>query len=304
MTLSCPSCRVALSPVGSDEERCPRCAVVYRREQGIWRLLPRERLEAFREFVEQYEIVRSAEGWGVQEPHHLQALPFRDLSRRHRYEWHIRSHSYRELIRRVILPRERGSARPLRIADLGSGLGWLANRLAQRGHEVVAIDLVVNDFDGLGAHRLYDCKFVSVQAEFERLPILDGSVDVVVYNASFHYATDYLHTLREALRVLSETGCIVIMDSPLYRDPSSGAAMVRERDDAFERQYGFRGGVTEGYLTYDRLSQLGRDLQLDWELFEPWYGVRWRLKPWVASVLGWREPARFKLIVGCRLVEA
>jgi SAM-dependent methyltransferase/uncharacterized protein YbaR (Trm112 family) len=301
--LSCPACRVALTPLGTDEQLCPRCDVLYRRIDGIWRLLAKGRQEAFREFVAQYETVRTGEGRRTQNPDHLRALPFRDQSRKHRYEWSIRSHSYRALIRHVVRRLERGSIGALRIADLGSGLGWLAYRLALRGHEVAAVDLVTNDFDGLGVHRQYESRFVSMQAEFERLPLRDLSVDVLVYNAAFHYAADYVRTLREALRVLSPGGRVVIMDSPLYRDPSSGAGMVREREDAFERQYGFRGSVTEGFLTYDRLSRLQRELALEWELFEPWYGVRWRLKPWVARLRGLREPARFKLIVGHRLGE-
>jgi hypothetical protein len=97
----------------------------------------------------------------------------------------------------------------------------------------------------------------------------------------------------------------VIMDSPLYRDASSGAAMVREREDLFERQYGFRSDDidAEGFLTYDRLATIARTLGIEWELFEPWYGVRWWLKPHVARLRGSREPARFKLIVGRRLCE-
>jgi hypothetical protein len=42
------------------------------------------------------------------------------------------------------------------------------------------------------------------------------------------------------LRVLAPRGRVVIMDSPMYRDHSSGLAMVREREEAFERPYGFR----------------------------------------------------------------
>jgi hypothetical protein len=96
---------------------------------------------------------------------------------------------------------------------------------------------------------------------------------------------------------------VIIMDTPLYRDPSSGAAMVREREDAFAREYGFRGDgvVAEGFLTYERLADLEEVLGIVWEMIEPWYGVRWWLKPHVARLRRSREPARFKLIIGRRL---
>jgi SAM-dependent methyltransferase len=259
------------------------------------------REEALSEFIKQYETVRLGEGRRIQGADHLRALPFRDLSRARPYEWYIRSKSFSSLIRRVVRPLERERTR-LRILDVGSGVGWLAHRLASRGHEVGAVDIVTNDFDGLGVHRRWDHAFVPIQAEFDRLPLVDRSVDLVVYNAAFHYATDFATTLREALRVLGAGGRLVIMDSPLYRDGSSGERMVREREDAWALRYGFRGSAirAEAFLTYDRLATLEEELHLTWEIFVPWYGLRWALKPWVARLLGRREPARFKLIVGFR----
>ena len=49
-------------------------------------------------------------------------------------------------------------------------------------------------------------------------------------------------SLREQVTLLQQQpeGEIVIMDSPLYRDPASGLAMVAEREEHFERRYGFR----------------------------------------------------------------
>lgn len=303
--LACPACRTALCALRDDLGRCDGCGATYARQRGIWGLLADGRRDVFRAFVEEYQIVRTGEGRQVRDPVHLRALPFRDLSGKRRYEWGVRSRSFGSLVQRVVKPLERRWTRPLRVLDLGSGLGWLAYRLARRGHEVAAVDLVTNDFDGLGVHRHYDCAFLSVQAEFDRLPFCDRSADLIVYNAALHYASDYTSTLLEALRVLAPGGRVAIVDSPLYRDPSSGAAMVREREQNFEGRYGFRGDTlrSEGFLTYRRLAELERELGLSWELFEPWYGVRWWVKPWMARLRGTREPARFKLVVGRRSGE-
>jgi SAM-dependent methyltransferase len=305
---ACPECRAALVPAPDtvhEAARCPCCDAVYPRQDGVWRLLGRGRAEALRPFVTEYETVRCAEGRGGKSLRQLRALPFRDLSGRRRYEWRIRATSYAALVRRVLRPLERRHPAGLRVLDLGSGVGWLAYRLARRGHAVAAIDLATNDFDGLGAHRLYDRAFASVEAEFDRLPFVDGGADFAVYNASFHYATDFRATLAEAIRVLAPGGRFVILDSPIYRDPSSGAAMVREREEAFLKRYGFRGDAlkSEGFLTGARLAALGRELDLEWETFAPWYGVRWWVKPWWARLRGGREPARFLVIVGRRRGE-
>jgi hypothetical protein len=44
-----------------------------------------------------------------------------------------------------------------------------------------------------------------------------------------------LTTLSEARRILRTDGELVIVDSPVYRDPASGNTMVREREIAFQR---------------------------------------------------------------------
>ncbi len=59
----------------------------------------------------------------------------------------------------------------LRILDLGAGNGWLSNRLAQRGHSLLAVDLLTNPEDGLGAFTNYETLFTPVQAEYDRLPL-------------------------------------------------------------------------------------------------------------------------------------
>ncbi len=300
--LACSSCRATLTVTDADERVCSACKATYRRKDGIWRMLAEGRSEAFRTFIEQYESVRQAEGRRVQDPEHLRALPFRDLSRKRVSEWAIRARSFEALVRSVVEPLESRAEGPLRVLDLGCGLGWLAYRLALRGHDVAAVDLLVNDFDGLGVCRHYGRALLAVQAEFDRLPFGDASVDLVVYGASLHYAQDYASTLREALRVLAPDGRIVIMDTPIYRDAASGATMIRGREAAFEAQFGFRGNglQSQGFLTYDRLDHLASELALRWLLVEPWYGLRWWLKPVFARLRRAGEPARFKVIVGRR----
>jgi SAM-dependent methyltransferase len=300
LALACPSCRLPLAIREEDERRCEPCGAVYRRTAGVWGFLTEERRASVEELARRYETVRRSEGRAVGSARQLLALPFRDLSKKHPYEWFIRSRSYRALLRHVLRPAERRSRAPLAILDLGSGVGWLAHRLARRGHEVAAVDVVTGDV-GLGALVLLPSTFVVTLAEFDRLPFADNSVDLVVYNAAFHYAARYAETLREALRVLRAGGRVVVMDSPLYRDPASGAAMVRERDAAFGREHGFHdAAASEGFLTYDALATLEQTLGLEWVFHQPWYGVAWWAKPVLARLRGRREPAQFKLLVGQR----
>jgi SAM-dependent methyltransferase len=190
----------------------------------------------------------------------------------------------------------------LRILDLGAGNGWLSNRLAERGHSVTAIDLSDDPFDGLGAARHYNTPFKTLLAEFDHLPLADKSVDLAIFNASLHYSTNYMRTLQEALRVLQPHGTLVMLDSPMYTDPSSGTRMVQERQNRFMATYGFASDAlpSEHFLTPARLKELGQELNLSWQSHQP--GLDWRSK--LGRTLGGlrarREPARFPVIVGTR----
>lgn len=297
---ACPICRTPLEALSPDEQRCPADETFYRRQDGIWRFLTPERGAFFQQFMREYETVRRGEGRGLEDPAYYRSLPFKDLTGHFCEEWRIRAKSFQLFVERVLLPFETQHSRLLKVLDLGAGNGWLSYRLARRGHQVVAVDLLSNTFDGLGTHTYYDAAFTPVQAEFDRLPLDGGQVDLAIFNASLHYSTNYEMTLGEALRVLRKDGCLVILDSPTYHDPSSGAQMVREREAKFEQTYGFPSNAipSENYLTFERLDQLEAALGLRWELVKPFYGWRWALRPWRAHLRGHREPAQFLVIVG------
>ncbi len=167
---------------------------------------------------------------------------------------------------------------------------------------LAAVDLMTNDFDGLGAHVHYPTHFTPVQAEFTHLPFAKAQADIAIFNASLHYAEDYVRTIGEAMRALKPDGQVIILDSPVYRDPGSGAQMVREREAYFAQHFGFPSNSihSEHYLTHTRLETLADALGLRWQMHKPFYGLGWALKPLRARLRGRREPAQFFLIVGRR----
>ena len=119
-------------------------------------------------FIEDYLRIRRAEGRGSDDPEYYFALPYRDLSGRLEEQWAMRGRTYRYL-ERHILP----SAGPLDVIDLGAGCGWMSYRLALRGHRPVAVDILNDGRDGLGAARHYFEKvapFPRFNAEFDQLP--------------------------------------------------------------------------------------------------------------------------------------
>lgn len=300
---ACPRCRAPLAPLltspagrgaggeGLDQLRCPADGLTFSRVDGVWRFLLPEREAHYAQSIREYETARAAEGRGGDSPEYYRALPFGDLGGRFSQDWKTRARSYQALIREVVAPLERFLERPLTVLDLGSGNGWLSARLAMRHAQAVAVDLLTNPRDGLGAWTNYPVAFTPIQAEFTRLPLAAGQMDLVIFNASFHYAESCEDVLAEALRALAPPpGLIVVMDSPVYPDPASGTAMVREREAGFASN----ALQSENSLTYARMSELGRAVGIRWQHLVPNYGLLWRLRR------GGRETAEFGLWIGAR----
>jgi SAM-dependent methyltransferase len=308
LALRCPVCgapmdgvlRISLSQ-HDGSIRCGNCGFEMRSESGIWDALPPARKTRFQRFIQEYESVRAAEGRGGNGRSYYAALPYQDATGRHAFQWHIRSRSFRYFEREILRSLERKHQRPLVVLDLGAGNGWLSYRLTLRRHCCVAVDLLVNDFDGLAAASHYapllPHPLTCFRAEVDRLPFADEQSDCVIFNASLHYSEDYAYTLAEALRCLRGGGTLAIVDSPWYRSEASGAAMVTERRDDFTRRFGFPSDAlaSQEYLTDARLAALETELGIQWTVHRPWYGLRWAARPLIAKLKGKREPSSFRI---------
>lgn len=301
--LRCPACGADLAdtatPPGANEtdrtRPCASCPAEYHYEAGIWRLLRPQDQAGVERFLTDYTHIRRAEGRGSTEAAYYRALPEPTPGDPLAWQWRIRARSWAHAQPRLF---PAGGA-PQRIIDVGAGVGWLANRLTLAGHDVVAVDLSLDDHDGLAAGRHYGPGFARVQAHFDHLPFTDGDADVVVFNASLHYSENYAVTMAEARRVLRPQGRVVVLDSPLYRHDHSGRQMVAERHADFEQRFGRRSDsvASQQYLTPAALEALAAQFDLRWERSRPFYGWRWAARPWVARWRRKREPARFELLV-------
>jgi ubiquinone/menaquinone biosynthesis C-methylase UbiE len=291
----CPACGETLTQE-HDVMTCPADSSRFVNKGGVWRFLSDDRRNTYQPFIKDYEKIRAAEGRNQQPSAWYRSLPNVEDDA----GWKIRATSYATLLKHVIQPM---TEKPLKVVDLGAGNGWLSNRLSEHGHRVVAVDLLVNDWDGLGAHHHYGTTFTRVQAEYDHIPFASTQFDLVIYNAAFHYSTSYQTTLREACRVLRPDGSVVIMDTPIYHDARSGAQMVTEREAQFQLQYGTPSNhlPSENYLTYQRLAELGSETGVQWRIIKPFFGIKWALRPLRAKLRGHREPAKFHVICGRRL---
>lgn len=307
LTLQCPSCCRNLVGIPFDNSlyaialpTCPRCSFWIRNEHGIWMALTPERELRYRKFMKDYERIRSLEGRGSTDADYYLALPFKDLTGANSSQWQIRSRTY-QCFQQRILPELEARYGRMSILDIGAGNCWLSYRLASRGHHPVAVDLLVNESDGLGAARHYAGRlalcFPRFQAEMDRLPFAESQFECAIFNASFHYSEDYFWTLNEVIRCLKPGGTVIIADSPWYRREESGEKMLQERRSMFEKKFGTPSdSICSGeYLTDDLLRAMEKRLGINWHIYRPSYGVRWALRPLVAKLRRKREPSRFRI---------
>jgi SAM-dependent methyltransferase len=292
--LRCPRC-------GSDVEghRCTSCSFDMTPQEGIVRALPPERAEKYARFVQDYAHIRAAEGRGSQSSDFYLSLPYRDTTGKHSDQWRIRAKSFDYLARRVLKPLQNQG----RVLDLGSGNCWMSYRLGLLGMDTVAVDLLVNEEDGLGAA----CHFEQAlgrgmerfQAEVTHLPFRNGQFDAIIFNASFHYAESYEAALGESLRCLKPGGVVVVSDTPWYSQAESGEQMIQERVALFQKRFGTASNSIQSmeYLTDERLSKLEDAFSIRWIKHSPWHGLRRALRPLVARLFHRREPSKFYIYV-------
>ncbi|MGH7457164.1 MAG: methyltransferase domain-containing protein, partial [bacterium] len=273
--------------------RCLECFAEYAVTDGIPRLVIPSRAKAVDAFCKKYDALRLCEGWASDVTEFYLHLPYRDLSGRHGKEWQMRAQSFR-LVQNW-MAREIGN-RKLRVLDAGAGSGWMSRCLAE-SHEVVAIDVNAGPH-GLAALSSAQRHFMAVQAELDRPPFASNSFDVVIVNASLHYARGLERFFEQIERVLRPSGKLIVMDSPTY--PTREAAQAaHERSRAYYAQMGVPelvenyGGLPESLFAEQkgfRFTRLRRD-----------FASPVLVKKWLREKFGQPVAARFPIWIGERL---
>ena len=245
------ACGRPLLPDDRQRMACCICGVRVVLENGLYRAVDPARLAACEPFLAQYRIVRERDGYRNARAEYYRALPSPGRDDPQWSVWQIRQRSFDRLCRRVI-----GRRVGLSVLDLGAGSGWLSRRLADRGLRAVAVDLLADDRDGLGASRHYEAAFACVQADFDAPPFSPRQFDLVVFNGSLHYAPDVHATLRHAASMLRGGGRLVVIDSPMFESEADGAAMRQRDRDRLRTRHGLASPIQpgEGFLTFARLA--------------------------------------------------
>jgi SAM-dependent methyltransferase len=271
---------------------CHSCGARFERRDGIYCFLTADRRAAAEPFGKQYRLIREKDGYGSAVPDYYRMLPIVSRDDPRSAEWRIRRESYAHLQQQVLPAVWVG---PVRILDVGAGNGWLSHRLAAFGHHAVAVDLLDDSMDGLGACRYYPVAFTAVQADFDALPFEPSQFNVVVLNGSLHYAPKPECTMREAKRMLAPGGALVVMDSPMFKREADGQSMVESQLQTMSARHGLRPVVRPGvgFLTYEGLNRTASDLGLSGRFVRSSGPLTWRWRRRAARLRLRRAPAAF-----------
>ena len=249
--LCCPECGGPLNESGGGLV-CARDEGFFATLDGVHRLLGHERQAELAAATAFYCRVRADEGFK-----HSAELPRVPRGHAQARIWRQRARHFSRFLDWLARERPRAQA----IVDIGAGCCWAAERLAERGHSVAALDINLDPLDGLTA--LDESMGLAlgierIEADMEFLPLSAGCADVVLLNGALHYARCPQNVVAEARRILKSTGCIVILDSPVYRRSEDGEAMVKMKKKAFLGRYGYAPcrDAAAGYFTVSELTRL------------------------------------------------
>ncbi len=183
-----------------------------------------------------------------------------------------------------------GDGRIHQLVDLGAGAGRMLELLAPRADRAIGVDLS-SAMLAVARGRMEELKARNVQlrqGDVYALPVTRDSCDLAIMHQVLHYLEDPARALKEAARILSPGGRLVIVDFAPHDDESL-------RNDHAHRRLGFSHEEIS-----EHVSRAGLEMILHRDLApEPREGAKLTVSLWVA-----RDPRFIADIVPSKAVEA
>lgn len=138
-----------------------------------------------------------------------------------------------------------------RVLEIGASFGWASWRFAQKGCEVVAVDisnyLVTADlyFEKDG------CYFHRMMADMSVLPFKDGTFDLIFSHSAIHHCKELGPLFREFKRVLRPGGRVVALHECAFG--------IFENKTGHALEEAIRDGFNENAYTLPQWEQAARD---------------------------------------------
>lgn len=125
---------------------------------------------------------------------------------------------------------------PLKILDLGCGMGWTSIFLAKRGYEVIGVDIsdcaIENANKIKKQEKTKNLDFLA--GDYEKLNF-NNDFDVVLFFDSLHHSLDENAAIRSAFNALKKEGMLICSEPGLGHDKTKISKMEVKNLDVTER---------------------------------------------------------------------
>ncbi|MEM3553576.1 MAG: class I SAM-dependent methyltransferase [Candidatus Bathyarchaeia archaeon] len=186
------------------------------------------------------------------------------------------------------------------ILDLGAGQGWASRYFAEKGCEVIAVDVVADEWYGLGrSWAIMDYAgvyFEPVLADGEHLPFRPAQFDIVFLCGTLHHFREFGPVLKQIYRVLKPRGRLIAAGEPAI------SVLTKEHEvqaTLEETQVGITERRPKVFEYWWVLKKSGfKDIRID--TFETWQASPSQVRSWIQAVRDNSFKAvrtRYKLLV-------
>jgi SAM-dependent methyltransferase len=160
---------------------------------------------------------------------------------------------------------------PARIVEFGCGTGWLGQLFAQRGYEVIGVDIspeAIAMAEQLKLERgLSNATYLV--ADYEDVKI-DPPADYVLFHDAFHHAESEIAAMRAAYNALVPEGMVLCIEPGEGHSQSESSRRAVEEFGVHEKDMPPRTIIRHG-----RAAGFRRHLVLPW----PWFHLRSVYRP-------------------------
>jgi ubiquinone/menaquinone biosynthesis C-methylase UbiE len=119
------------------------------------------------------------------------------------------------------------------VLEVGCGDGRLTEIISDVSSSIFALD---PDRDSLDeARRLQGSRISLILGSGEHLPLVDNSVDTVIFSLSLHHHPDPGSALSQAHRVLREGGCILVLEPEAEGPTNRLFRLIHNEDESYDR---------------------------------------------------------------------
>lgn len=215
-------------------------------KHGVYDIIDVKKRKKLNYFLQCFESYREKNNLVITKDNLYENLPFS-----------IKTDEWKERQKDIaIIKKKIGNTQNLKILDVGSWNGWLSNYLTKKGHQVTALNLFIDEYDGLLAKNKYKLEFTSIQIQVEELYRIQDNFDLIIFNRNWAYFINHQKVFNDAKSKLTKNGEIIFTGLAVYKNTTKVRANLKYLNNKFYEKYKIPliYNQSKGYLDYNDID--------------------------------------------------